>query len=243
MLRRRNISTEANLARFKKRGGLFCNVYKGEKMAQQIPVHLKHKNTVTLENDHLLPTTFAELVTESDEKQFISKREKERFANKQDKLGYVPLDVAGGTMTGPLILSNDQITSSQQAATKKYVDDKIASLVGSAPEALDTIYELATAIGNNPNFAVTVANMSGNKLDKSVADVVPVPNKLLYLDSNGELNTNASTASKLKEAFTFSIAGDITMDPVYIDGSQNVKGNISLDHMSATDVEDIFNQA
>ena len=212
-------------------------------MAQQIPVHLKHKNTVTLENDHLLPTTTAELVTETDEKQFISKRQKERFENKQDKLGYTPLNKAGGAMTGPLILSNDAVTNSQQATTKKYVDDKIASLVSNAPAALDTINELAAAIGNDPNFSVSVASLSGRKLEKDAATVVPVPNKLLYLDSNGELGTNAASASKLKNTFSISIQGDITMNPVFIDGSKNVIGQASFNYMSEADVEDIFNQA
>lgn len=50
--------------------------------------------------------------------------------------------------------------------TKKYVDDKVASLVDSAPETLDTLKELSTALGDDPNFATTMTTALGNKVDK-----------------------------------------------------------------------------
>ena len=51
-------------------------------------------------------------------------------------------------------------------ATESYVDTKVASMVDSAPETLDTLNELAAALGDDPNFATTVANQIGNKVDK-----------------------------------------------------------------------------
>lgn len=51
-------------------------------------------------------------------------------------------------------------------ATKKYVDEKVAGLVDSAPEALNTLNELATALGNDANFSTTVATEIGRKVDK-----------------------------------------------------------------------------
>jgi hypothetical protein len=211
-------------------------------MAQQIPVHLKYRNRTTLENDHLLPTTLSELVTESDEKQFVSKRQKEYYGGKQDALGYTPLNQDGDTMNGPLILSRDAIVEDKQAATKEYVDQKIADLVEGSPSALDTIYELAAAIDNDPNFAVSVSSVTGTKLDKTAAEVIPKPNKLLYLDSNAELNTNAATASKLKNGFTLTLTGDAIMNPVQIDGSDNVTGIVTIDQLSNQDIETIFRQ-
>ena len=50
-------------------------------------------------------------------------------------------------------------------ASKTYVDTKVAGLVDSAPEALDTLVELAAALGNDENFATTVANEIGTKED------------------------------------------------------------------------------
>lgn len=45
------------------------------------------------------------------------------------------------------------------------IDEKVSALVNSAPETLDTLNELASALGNDPNFATTVSNQIGNKAD------------------------------------------------------------------------------
>lgn len=51
-------------------------------------------------------------------------------------------------------------------ATETYVNTKVAGIVNSAPETLDTLNELAIALGNDPNFATTMATELGNKVDK-----------------------------------------------------------------------------
>lgn len=51
-------------------------------------------------------------------------------------------------------------------ANKKFVLDKIAELVDSSPEALNTLNELAAALGNDENFSTTVMNLLGNKVNK-----------------------------------------------------------------------------
>ena len=54
------------------------------------------------------------------------------------------------------------------AAAKKYTDDAITALVGNAtPESLDTLKELADALGNDPNFSTTVVNSIAGKADKN----------------------------------------------------------------------------
>lgn len=52
-------------------------------------------------------------------------------------------------------------------AAKKYADKKVAGLVNSAPETLDTLNELAEALNNDPNFAATVAEQIGSKADRT----------------------------------------------------------------------------
>ena len=47
--------------------------------------------------------------------------------------------------------------------TSTYVNNRISSLVSSAPEALNTLNELALALGNDPNFATTVTNLISSK--------------------------------------------------------------------------------
>lgn len=50
-------------------------------------------------------------------------------------------------------------------ASTSYVDAALASLVDSSPAALDTLNELANALGNDPNFATTVTNTLSQKAD------------------------------------------------------------------------------
>lgn len=49
------------------------------------------------------------------------------------------------------------------ASAKSYADTKVSDLVASSPEALDTLKELADALGNDPNFATTMTNLIGTK--------------------------------------------------------------------------------
>lgn len=69
------------------------------------------------------------------------------------------------------ISSNGQVDYKYQNnafATKVYVDNKVSELVNSAPEALDTLNELAAALGNDANFSTTITTALGNKVDSSV---------------------------------------------------------------------------
>lgn len=54
---------------------------------------------------------------------------------------------------------------------KAYTDTKIADLLSSAPSTLDTLNELAAALGNDPNFATTITNKIALKADKYSATV------------------------------------------------------------------------
>lgn len=47
-------------------------------------------------------------------------------------------------------------------ATKSYVSQEINDLIGGAPDTLDTLKEIAEALGNDPNFATTITNMINN---------------------------------------------------------------------------------
>jgi hypothetical protein len=58
-------------------------------------------------------------------------------------------------------------SSNADAATKLYVDTQVASLVDSAPGTLDTLNELAAALGDDPNYATTMTNALAAKLSLS----------------------------------------------------------------------------
>lgn len=64
------------------------------------------------------------------------------------------------------LINQPTIPSVEGLATTEYVDKHIAAMVDSAPETLNTLNELATALGDNPNFAATVATEIGKKVDK-----------------------------------------------------------------------------
>jgi hypothetical protein len=60
-------------------------------------------------------------------------------------------------------------TSNTQIANTAFVRTEISNLVNSAPAALDTLNELSTALGNDPNFATTVTNNLAGKANLSGA--------------------------------------------------------------------------
>ncbi|MEE7420086.1 phage tail protein [Escherichia marmotae] len=87
-----------------------------------------------------------------------------------------------GTPTAPTAA---QGTNNTQIATTAYVRAAISALVGSSPEALDTLNELAAALGNDPNFATTMTNALAGKqpLDATLtalAGLATGANKLPY---------------------------------------------------------------
>ena len=75
---------------------------------------------------------------------------------------------------GDIILSGtgriqgvDTVSLATDAANKSYVDTAVSNLVASAPGTLDTLNELAAALGDDPNFATTVSSSIGEKLAKA----------------------------------------------------------------------------
>ena len=66
------------------------------------------------------------------------------------------------TVTGTLTVPTP--SNSTDAASKGYVDTAVANVLDSAPAALDTLNELAAALGDDANFATTVTNALATKL-------------------------------------------------------------------------------
>lgn len=66
------------------------------------------------------------------------------------------------TVPTPALNANDQ-----QVANTAYVQAVVAAVIGGAPGALDTLKELAAALGGDPNFANTIINALAGKADKA----------------------------------------------------------------------------
>ncbi len=80
--------------------------------------------------------------------------------NKKAPLNSPALTGTPTTPTAPKGTNNTQIASTA------YVMAAIAALVGSSPDALNTLNELAAALGNDPNFATTMTNALAGKQPK-----------------------------------------------------------------------------
>ena len=75
-------------------------------------------------------------------------------------------------------------------ATKSYVSQEINDLIGGAPGTLDTLKEIAEALGNDPNFATTITNMINNiglRVDK-------VEDRVVSLEDMFEWDKSASAS-------------------------------------------------
>jgi len=69
--------------------------------------------------------------------------------------------------------------------TESYVNTQIANLVDTAPATMDTLNELAAALGDDPNFATTVSSQIGAKLDSSAYTASDVLTKVKTVDGSG----------------------------------------------------------
>ena len=84
------------------------------------------------------------------------------------------------------------IADTSQLATQTYVNTQVANLVNSAPAALDTLDELAQALGDDASFATTVTTSIAGKVSKSGGDTITVESGTtvpLTIQNNGTGNS------------------------------------------------------
>jgi len=101
--------------------------------------------------------------------------------------------VASPTFTGtPAAPTAATGTNTTQIATTAFVQGEVTALVDSAPSTLNTLNELAAALGDDANFSTTVTN--------SIAAKLPL--------AGGTMTGDISHASD----FTIDVGGDISLD-------------------------------
>ncbi|HDD0187712.1 TPA: phage tail protein [Escherichia coli] len=111
-----------------------------------------------------------------------------------------------GTPTAPTAA---QSVNNTQIATTAFVKSAIAGMVGSAPAALDTLNELAAALGNDPNFATTMLNALAGKqpLDNTLTNLSgkDVAGLLAYLGLGEAAKRNVGTGeNQIPDMVSFS---------------------------------------
>ena len=140
-------------------------------------------------------------------------------------------------------------------ATETYVDNSIANLVDTAPATLDTLNELAAALGDDPNFATTVTNSIAGKADAThthtvadVTDVTATAAELNVLDgitaTTAELNYTDGVTSNIQTQLDGKAASSHTHTSSQItDLTTNVvsrtNGTVSTASTSSTVVRNI----
>ena len=153
------------------------------------------------------------------------------------------LSIGGGTLSGNVSFGNNYITnlatpvSDTDAATKAYVDSKITSTIDSAPEALDTLNELAAALGDDSNFSTTITNQLADKAANTY-----VNQQLNLKASNSYVNevknqftnsVNALDSAKASNSYVNSILPDSTSDLI------NDSNFITLTQVTNTHIESL----
>ncbi|EAZ2209412.1 shikimate transporter [Salmonella enterica] len=125
-----------------------------------------------------------------------------------------PLDSPAltGTPTAP---TPETTAAGIEIATAAFVAAKVAQLVGSAPEALDTLKELADALGNDPNFATTVLNkLSGKQpLDETLTALSgkSVDGLIEYVGLRETINLAKNAVPATRRVNNKPLSGDITL--------------------------------
>lgn len=144
--------------------------------------------------------------------------------------GFAPLANAAltGTPTAPTATA---ATNTTQIATTAFVRTEVANLIASAPAALDTLDELAAALGDDANFATTTATAIGLKANIAsptftgnvsgiTATMVGLGNVTNTSDANKPVSTAQQTALDLKAPLASpTFTGTATFPNVTIDGA------------------------
>ncbi|EIG82635.1 phage tail fiber repeat protein [Escherichia coli 1.2741] len=113
-----------------------------------------------------------------------------------------PLDSPAFTGT-PTTPTPPDDAAGLEAANAAFVRKLLAALVGSSPEVLDTLNELAAALGNEPNFATTITNaLAGkqplNDVLTAISALTQRADNLLYFNTDG--NASLSLLSEKSRA-------------------------------------------
>jgi hypothetical protein len=144
-------------------------------------------------------------------------------------------DLMGGMASTGLSFNDsaDAITVDEtRISTRSYVDSSIAALADSAPATLNTLNELAAALGDDANFATTVNNNIAAKVEKTSAQALRATDAITVLNDTitihkGDGTSEAVTVSDANSDNYLTGASFSTSDGVLTLARTN--GNVTVD--------------
>ena len=144
------------------------------------------------------------------------------------------LDLTGKTITVATASSGDNDTT---VASTAFVATAIANLADSAPSTLDTLNELAAALGDDANFSTTVTNSIATKMPLAggtfTGDIAMGTNQIIF-DNNSQaiqIKDAAGTASYVlyqDNADTLILGNNTNVEKIRLDTSGN-EGALTVD--------------
>ena len=161
---------------------------------------------------------------------------------------YAPLNSPSftGTPTVPTAASG---TNTSQIASTAFVRSELSNLVASAPSTLDTLNELAAALGNDPNFATTVTNSLAGKAalaGASFTGLVSGPSgDFVVLKQNGvvvSVSGHTHTSNQITD-FNASVSGLIPVKNIVGSGYTIVSSNSGTFTIGVTGLQPSGNYA
>jgi len=148
--------------------------------------------------------------------------------------GYITSAALSGYVTGTPWTNEGYLTSASLTdyALQTDVSNAIANLVASAPSTLETLNELANALGNDASFSTTVTNALANKANANAFGNFTLVGDAITDTSNGNItiNTNDNT-------WTFGTDGGLTLPSGGVLGDTYGDGGVSLKGTSGKYVE------
>lgn len=180
-----------------------------------LPTFVTHDETEYLsitgpDAENLPPFAFCEAYIEQYTTWALNKYAGINFVAAETKLDGIEANATANSPDGDL-LDRDNHTGTQTASTindfNTAVDSRISNIIGTAPANLDTLQELAAALGNNANFASSITTSLAGKFNN------PTGNASQVVLGDGTLGTlpvisaptvNNNVARSLNSNYTIS---------------------------------------
>jgi len=147
---------------------------------------------------------------------------------------YAPLNSPAltGIPTAPTASSG---TNTNQIASTAFVRNEISNLVGSAPSTLDTLNELASALGNDANFSTTVTNSLAGKANLNGASFIGA-----ITAPSGNFTTLQQNGIRVSVSGHSHISSDITNFNSSVSGLLPVKNIVGSEYANISNTSGTY---